>query len=199
MSVYIKKEIPGHFFKPNIQLTEDNCDILGTTYEDYENGKFVELNDSQIAFANENLNASIEEIFNMQINQITVEQQIKEAKLNKLDELTYYDNSQEINDFTINNEIHAWFTPTERTNYKQSIESAKLLNIDTLQFYIGDTLFNINVIQAEQMLAMIQMYADKCFIVTKQHKLAIEQLSDIESIESYDFTVGYPNKLNFEI
>lgn len=40
---YIKKSIPGYYFRPEEPLTEENCDILGYTLEDFYNDKFVQL------------------------------------------------------------------------------------------------------------------------------------------------------------
>jgi hypothetical protein len=58
-----------------------------------------------------------------------------------------------VNGFTINNTIEAWFTPQERSNYKSSIDAAKLLGLDTLSFYVGDTLLEISPLIAESLLA----------------------------------------------
>lgn len=49
------------------------------------------------------------------------------------------------------------------------------------------------------MLAAIQLYADACYMVTKGHLLAIDSLENIEEVDTYDYTVGYPEKLNFSI
>ena len=49
------------------------------------------------------------------------------------------------------------------------------------------------------MLAQIQLYADQCFIVTKQHKAAVEALDSIEAVDNYDVTAGYPTKLTFNV
>lgn len=197
---YIKKEIPGYYFRPTEPLTEDNCDILGSTFEDFLNGKFVPLNEEQIAFSEEHPNATIKEIFDMQIvEHIIPVRTLEQAKFEKIKEITNYDSSQEVNDFTINELYHTWLTPTEITNYNQSVEAAKLMQVDTLQFFIGDVLLEVETSKAELMLAAIKLYADNCFIVTKQHKLAVNNLETIEEVDNYDYTVGYPSKLNFDI
>jgi hypothetical protein len=102
-----------------------------------------------------------------------------------------------VDSFIVNDQITTWFTVQERLNYKQSIEAAKLLNIQALSFYIGDIKMDIAPDIAEQMLAMIQLYADQCFMVTKMHTLNVEKLSTIEEIDSYDYKSGYPERLNF--
>jgi hypothetical protein len=49
------------------------------------------------------------------------------------------------------------------------------------------------------MLAQIQLYADQCFLVTKQHEAAVNALDSIESVDNYDITLGYPTKLVFNV
>jgi hypothetical protein len=43
------------------------------------------------------------------------------------------------------------------------------------------------------------MYAVTCAGVTAQHKAAVNALATVEEVEGYDFTVGYPEKLVFDI
>lgn len=199
MYTYIKKEIPGHYFRPQEPLTEENCDVLGSTFEDYLNGKFVPLNEEQIAFAEENPEASIKEIFEMHIEEaIPYVRTLEDAKNELKHRISLHDHSEEVNSFTVNG-LTAWFTPTERANYKQSIEAAKLVNMATLQFFIEDNLLEVGTSEAEEMLALIQLYADKCYIVTRQHNLAVDKLETIEDVDNYDYTVGYPDKLEFTL
>lgn len=90
-------------------------------------------------------------------------------------------------------------TPAERANYRSSIDAAELVGIDTLSLYIGDMPITLPTATAKLMLAQIQLYADQCFIVTKQHKATIEAMDSIENVDNYDYTVGYPTKLVFNI
>ncbi len=52
---------------------------------------------------------------------------------------------------------------------------------------------------AKMALAQIQLYADRCYIVTETHKAEVNALDSIEAIDNYDITSGYPEKLNFTI
>ena len=178
MNTYIQKDIEGFYVEDNI-----NESLCGYTYEDFLNGKYIKLEQDQVDYHRDHPEADIETVLNVAIYQddkvtwyfdphpeITIEQ----AKEWKLQEVTDYDNSDAVNDFIINNTIHAWFTPEERSNYKSSVESAKLLGVSELSLYIGENLFTIPTQQAELMLAQIQLYADNCFMVTKTHKINIE-------------------------
>lgn len=197
--IYIKRGFPGIYCKFDVWQDPEIYNV-GETYQDYLDGKFVLLSDEQVKFHEDNPTASVKEVFNMELNQLPeYERTIEEAKREMKAKISQYDYSENVNSFTINGQMSAWFTVQERTNYKNSIDSAKLLGVEQLAFFIGDTALTISTELAEKMLAAIQLYADTCFIVTKQHKLAVDSLETIEEVDNYDYTVGYPKKLNFEV
>jgi hypothetical protein len=196
--IYIKYDVPKHYITLEEELTEELFTNLGSTYEDYLDNKWVKLSEEQMAFKDANPNASIKEIWNMELQPIPI-QTLAEYKNNKIIEITKYDQSTEVNSFTINSALTAWFTAAERSNYKSSIEAAKLLGQNTLAFFVGDMLLQVPTTEAEYMLAQIQLYADRCFLVTKNHKVNVMNLETIEEVESYDYTRDYPEKLNFDL
>lgn len=195
---YIKKDIKSKYATFNTKFNEELYDNLGETYEDYLDNKWVLLSDEQVEFHEENPSASVEEVWNMELKP-TPERTAEQAKMEMLMKINEYDNSENVNDFTINGAIHAWFTPSERTNYSLSISAAKLLDQETLVFAVGENVLQVKTEDAEKMLAAIQLYADGCYMVTKQHQLAVDSLTSVEEIDSFDYTVGYPEKLNFNL
>lgn len=198
MFTYIKRAVRGYYLELEEKLTSDLYDNLGETYEDFLQNKFVLLSEEQVKFHEENPNASIKEVWDMELTP-GYERTINDAKYEMLSKIDSYDNSDEVNSFTINNSISAWFTPNERTNYKNSIDSAKLLGVKELSLFIGDMSVTIPTERAEQMLAAIQLYADACFMVTKQHKLIVNNMTEIYDVDEYNYKVGYPEKLNFNV
>lgn len=199
--MYIQKDIDGFYFEPEEELQ------TWFTYEDFQNGKPIKLSDDQIKYHNDHPEKDIKDVMNVYYYDgettkyyvYDTPQTVEEAKLWKLSEVDWYDSSDAVNDFIINDTIHWWFTAEERTSYRNSIDSAKLVGVSELSFFVGDNLFTVSVEDAERMLAMIQLYADQCFIATKQHKININALQTIEDVQAYDYTVGYPTKLNFTI
>lgn len=190
MITYLKRNVPGQFVTLDTQLDPQLYDNIGLSYEDYLNNKWIQLSENQLQFHNNNPTASAKEIIEMQL-----EQNVTDIRAELLRELEQYNVSNNVDAFIVNGN-KAWFTVQERLNYKQSIESAKLLGIDTLEFYIGDSIYSISTTMAEYMLAQIQLYADKCYMVTKQHRLNILNL---ENLDNYDYTAYYPEMLNFEL
>lgn len=119
----------------------------GSSYQDFINGMFVELTEAQLSYHNDHPEASIMAVlFVVSYDDGVVifsEDYLPQAKNERIAALEEYDKSDNINDFTVNGEIHAWFTPEERSNFKSSIESAKILGVESLQLFIGNTLFTI--------------------------------------------------------
>lgn len=116
----------------------------------------------------------------------------------KLKELVDYDISEDVNGFILNDKT-AWFDKDTRAALSTSIESALLLGESTITFVVNDKEFSIDIPTAKQMLAAVQRYADKCFLVTEAHKRAIKGLTEAEAIVNYDVTTGYPTKVTFTL
>lgn len=123
---------------------------------------------------------------------------IETLKEVKLKELADYDTSDNVNDFDVNG-LNAWFDKDTRAALSTSIESASLLSESTITFVVNDKEFSIDIPTAKQMLAAVQRYADKCFLVTEAHKRAIKGLTEAEEIINYDFKTGYPTKVTFTL
>ncbi|WP_287385849.1 hypothetical protein [Lachnospira sp.] len=49
------------------------------------------------------------------------------------------------------------------------------------------------------MLNALEIYAAEALNVTESHKAYINSLNNIEDIEAYDITQGYPEKLNLSV
>lgn len=132
----------------------------------------------------------------------TPEERLAQAKRQKVAELEAYDSSEEVNSFLVNigNEaVMAWFTPEQRADYKNSIDAAELLGRDVVRPVIYGREIELPVSVAKTALAKIQLYANKCYGVTEQHKAAIGALQTVGEVEAYDFRKFYPEKLTFDV
>lgn len=114
----------------------------------------------------------------------------------KLQDIADYDSSDAVNSFTYNG-IALWFSAEVRAGFKNSIESASLLGETTISIPTTAGVINLPLNDAKIMLAKIQRYADACFLVTQQHKIAVNSLTTIEAVENFDYKTGYPEKLKF--
>lgn len=196
---YIKRSIKGNYVEFDEQFDEELYNNIGETWEDYLNDKWVLLSNEQLEFKAMNPNASVLEVFNMSIAPIPPKT-IAEIKEEKIAEIDKHDQSESVNGFNVikdGNTVTAWLTKEERANYRSSIEAAELAGIDTLHLFIADMPIELGVQTAKMMLAQIQLYADQCYIVTKQHKAEVMAMDNGTEIENYDVTVDYPQKLTF--
>lgn len=200
---YIKLDVKGTYVEFPKELKSEDFNNLGRTLEDFKNNKWVIISHEQYQFHLDNPQASVKEVLLMKLDEVEVPEEhkptLEQVKQSKLSGLKVYDNSDEVNSFLVNNSIKAWLTPDERSNYRTSIEAAKLLQKEDLSLHVGDMFVTIPTSQAEVILAHIQLYADECYMVTKRHEAAISELTTIEEVEEYDFTQGYPTKLNFNL
>jgi hypothetical protein len=48
-------------------------------------------------------------------------------------------------------------------------------------------------------LSKLEVYAIDCYNTTTDHLYNINNISNIEELDSYDYTLNYPEKLTFEI
>lgn len=132
----------------------------------------------------------------------TPEEALAIAKSNKIAQLEAYNDSDEINKFTVvigNDSFTDWLTPNQRANYKNSIDSAELLNMQVVKPVINGIEVPLNLTVAKTALAKIQIYADRCFGVTEKHRAAINALNTIAAVDNYNFKTGYPAQEIFTV
>ena len=207
---YLKYDIRGNYVEFDQKFDETLYNNIGTTWEDYVKNKWVLLSDEQVSFHKANPTASVYEVWTMTLVPAPV-RTIDDAKNEMINYIDAYDNSENVNAFIVKVpsdsedakegyiEMKAWLTQQERSNYRSSIDSAKLLGIDSLSLYVSGMPLTLPTATAEAMLAQIQLYADQCYIVTKQHKDEVYTLQTIEEVDSYDYQNGYPEMLVFTV
>lgn len=132
----------------------------------------------------------------------TPEELLERAKQQKLFEIEDYDRSDSVNGFEVvmgEQSVTAWIESEKRSNYRGSLEDCVLLGVTDIEVPIAGMLIPMTVADARVKLAQIQLYADRCTIVTETHKAAVQALTTVEEVEAYDITAGYPEKLEFPV
>jgi hypothetical protein len=84
-----------------------------------------------------------------------------------------------------------WLNPTERMNYRTTLEAAQALGETSITFK-GLT---VPIDQAIMWLNYADVWAFHLTIVKDNHETAIRALTTEEELEDYDFTIGYPEPL----
>lgn len=162
----------------------------------YDNVRVVELDGRTI------INPSHETIlkcgyleFNEELN---FEEQLKKIKEEKIEELNRYDVSSNVNIFYYNG-VASWLDKATRVGLANAIYMLEMGGKETIDVWMGETPINLTLAQARYLLSQIEIYALECYNVTSRHKKNIDNLTTIEDVKSYDFTIGYPNKLELNV
>lgn len=123
---------------------------------------------------------------------------LEDAKEQVKKKIEDYDKSNAVNSFLVNGES-AWLNNGERTSYTASVSNAETLNEDSVDLLLNGKVLTLPTQNAKTMLAQISRYADKCWMVTQQHLLEVEKLTDVDKVLGYDYKVGYPDRLSFTV
>lgn len=121
-----------------------------------------------------------------------------QCKSQKLKQIVDYDNSSEVNSFYVNG-LSVWLDKATRVGLANSIAIEKTAGKTETTLYLNGIALTIGIEQAQQILATLELYALDCYRKTEEHKATINALSIIEDVEKYDITLGYPEKLQFEL
>lgn len=129
----------------------------------------------------------------------TAEEVLERAKQQKIAELEAYDASDAVNQFFLG-EYPLWLDFNERERLKAQIESRLRLGYQTMTKTYGGLPAVTYPLSAWQVMSdQLEAYAGDCQEVTNGHKAAILLLQSVQEVEAYDFTVGYPKRLRFEV
>ena len=134
----------------------------------------------------------------------TEEELLGSAKLRKIDEINEYDSSKDVNICYIKTPLDTipyWANKTERSTLKSAIHDCiamgrEIYRLDLREFGVS---VDINCEKLLSILSALEVYAIDCYNKTTDHIYAVNNLTMIEEIEKYDYRLGYPEKLTFEL
>ena len=123
---------------------------------------------------------------------------LKQAKADKIAEITAYDTSSSVNGFMLNG-LLVWLDKATRVGLMNSTAIAKAAGQKTTTLWLGGIKLVVDCDKAIQLLSALEMYALECFNVTASHKQAVSELTTIEEVEAYDYKAGYPKMLEMSV
>ena len=121
--------------------------------------------------------------------------QAKKEAIRKIDE---YDTSVNVNSFKLNG-VDVWLSKDTRVGLMNSISIQKAAGKEQSVLWFNSICVTVNCDSAIQMLSALELYALDCYNKTAEHKVNVQNLSSIEEVYNYDYTQGYPSKLEFTI
>jgi hypothetical protein len=126
----------------------------------------------------------------------TPEELLQRAKANKIAELEAYDASEAVNSFTVGG-VEMWLDAATRQQLRISLDACYTMGRESASKWFNGVEYTFPINSWYQMLTALEVYAADALNVTESHRAAINDLDTIEAVEEYDFTNGYPLKLNF--
>lgn len=124
------------------------------------------------------------------------EVELEIAKWQKIAELEEYDQSYAVDGFTIGGQT-MWLKVDERQQIATQINANEAAGRTEMTRWFGGHPFVFPLTKWRQMLTLLEVYAGDAINVTEAHKAAINALTSVAEVQEYDFTVGYPQKLEF--
>ena len=129
---------------------------------------------------------------------------LEEVKANKVAEILAYDSSSEVNEFSIGGQP-MWlpFETRTRLDRRFAVERMKAESQGKTESEVVTTLwhegqsFEMPLATAMALLLALEDYATICYDNTQRHIAEVAKLESKEAVEAYDYTTGYPAKLNF--
>ena len=200
MITYINKNHKGYY----VEFPEEIDSIywegqIGSTYEDFQAGKWVKLSNEQVAFHNEHKYASVREVLKMELDPTPVyERTLEDAKREMIDKITQYDSSEAVNSFTIGNAV-MWLNVEERQQLATQIQANEGIGRENMTKWFNGISYTFPLTAWKQMLTALEVYAGDALNVTESHKHNVDLLETIEAVDNYNFMTGYPEKLSFNV
>lgn len=123
---------------------------------------------------------------------------LEQAKLTKTREIKEYNSSSNVDGFYLNGEKR-WLTLDERKAAELSTKAHITLGHETTEQCMGGVFYTIPCESLIYMLAELEIYALECLNHAKRQEAEVMAMTDIEAVEKYDVTKGYPEMLRFEL
>lgn len=108
--------------------------------------------------------------------------------------ITEYDKSNEVNIFYLN-EVPAWLDRETRVSLMNSTTIQKTMALENTTLWFGTVSMEVPCDLAIQLLSQLEVYALGCYNKTAEHKANVMKLTTMDEMISYDYKVGYPEKL----
>lgn len=113
----------------------------------------------------------------------------------KLEEITKYDVSSDVNGFYYQGSEY-WLDKATRVGLMNSTRILKESGQTTTTLWFNNICFTLPVDDVIDKLSALEQYALSCYNVTASHKIAVQGMVNIEQVKAYDVTQGYPTKLD---
>lgn len=215
--IYINKEAEEIYVSLSEKL-DPECNQIGTSLNNYIDGAWLLLNDEQVAFRDANPEASVEEVFNMQLAPIPEEPDptpvpepdpllsARQVKLIEIREQDIFSNKFFVSVKTGGQEVanqELWIDKDLR-NSLYSITLPALLSDGetTTKLWANGTppqSIDVPITWAMEKLPLLEIYAKRTYDLRASNEAAVYIAATVEEITQIDVKANYPLFLTFEL
>lgn len=163
-------------------------------------GGMIQIGDTYIAHPTEEqmLEAGWMVYVDPPVPEPTYDELLSRAKNSKIAEIDTYNNSSNVNSFTVNG-YETWIPVELRAVFKTSLDSYIALEQPIMTKIWEGVEYTASPHDWLQMYYRLEYYANECQNVTDRHKIAVNAMTNIADVEAFDVTQGYPERLVFNI
>lgn len=123
---------------------------------------------------------------------------LQEAIRAKTAEIEAHDTGEAVNSFTLQGR-RMWLDNALRISITDSMRKERMAGMTSTTLWHDGIRYDLPIDTAERMLVALEVYAKQCFNTTARHKAAVAALTTVEAVAAYDFTEGYPQRLDFTL
>lgn len=189
---YVNKNIKG-FYWEGFELDSESYEV-GYSYQDFLDGKWVYLDEDQLAFHEENPDASVKEVIAMKLDPEppgpSEEELLERAKSKKLVEAREYAYSDAVRSYSLDGK-DVWYDSAMRSKVKTDIDVAKDSGLYTVN--VADSEYELDV--ANTVMNEMHIYESECNSRTKAIEEDIASKATKEEVEAMKVDEGYPTKM----
>lgn len=213
--IYINRTVKGYYVELDSALDEKS-NLIGTTWEDFKNEYWILLSDEQIAFKNDNPDASIKEVFMMKLDEKPVVDEEKialdNAKRDKLREIEEQDERSNLFyiDVIKGGELIAhqslWIDKDLRNSlYSITLPALKAKGEYTTKLWTTDkppVSIEVPIDWAMEKLPELEVYAKQTYDKKAENEAAVYSAyenKDLNALMEVDVYLGYPLVKTFEL
>lgn len=190
--VYVNKNVKG-FYWEGYELDSSSYEV-GYSYQDFLDGKWVQLDSDQEKIHQDNPDASVKEVIAMQFDPEppgpTEEELLAKAKDKKVSEAREYAYSDAVRSYSLDGK-QIWYNSSMRQKVKNDIDVAKGSGIYTVS--VADSEYELDI--ANTAMNEMHVYESECDDRTAAIEKEIASKIDRSEVESMKVDEGYPEKL----
>lgn len=123
-----------------------------------------------------------------------IEDTLEQAIAEKIATIQAYDTSDNVNSFLLNG-VAAWIAREDRIGTRRAIELDIEAGNEVSEIWLQGMRLQVNSQLALKLLDKLEHYAFLAYNATQRHIYNVRQLTTIEEVNKYDYTQGYPEKL----